>query len=138
MNPTLNTAPIQSQLTHIEQQLNSALHCLNTGDSPALVQASAQLKAASLELLGLVQNDHSLGRHQQPNRQPHQQSQASQQKTQISQLAQRLLSLRENLIRRTAYVERALQVVMPEAQKKPTYLSAGPYASSAASTSFHL
>jgi hypothetical protein len=44
----------------------------------------------------------------------------------IGQLAQRMIALRENLLRRSAYVDRALKVVLP-AVAESTYHPTGPY-----------
>ena len=106
---------IETQLALAEQQLNAAVHCLNEGHGQALMQASEGLQATAV---GLVQLMHTARTS----------AQAPEYAAKIGELAQRLISLRENLIRRSAYVERALKVVMP-AVEKATYQTRGPYGS---------
>ncbi len=109
-----NTA-IETQLALAEQQLNAAVHCLNEGHGQALTEASEGLRATAV---GLVQLMHAARGS----------AQAASHAAKMGDLAQRLISLRENLIRRSAYVERALKVVMP-AVEKTTYQTHGLYGS---------
>lgn len=106
---------IETQLVLAEQQLNAAVHCLNAGHGHALVQASEGLQATAVGLVQLMQVARST-------------TLAADYASRIGDLAQRLIYLRENLIRRSAYVERALKVVMP-AVEKTTYQTHGPFGS---------
>jgi hypothetical protein len=106
---------IEIQLALAEQQLDAAVHCLNEGHGQALMEASEGLQTTAVGLVQLMHTARS-----GPN--------ASHYGVKIGELAQRLISLRENLIRRSAYVERALKVVMP-AVEKTTYQTRGPYGS---------
>ena len=104
-----------SQLNLVEEQLNEAMRCLNDGDGQALVEASASLQATAMVLMQLMHT------HRRTNS-------AQQFGVQIGQLAKRLITLRENLVRRSAYVDRALKVVLPTTDVS-TYQSRGPYGS---------
>lgn len=112
----MKNTPIENQLALAEQQLDAAVLYLNAGHSDALLQASEGLQATAVGLVQLMQTAR-VG------------SLMSEHGAKIGELAQRLIVLRENLIRRSAYVERALKVVMPVVDK-PTYQSRGPYGSS--------
>jgi hypothetical protein len=107
---------IENQLVLAEQQLDAAVLSLQEGHGPALVQASERLKATAVGLVQLMNSARAT-------------SVKSEHAAKIGELAQRLISLRENLIRRSAYVERALKVVMPVVEKT-TYQTRGPYGSS--------
>ncbi len=112
----MQNTSIDAQLALAEQQLNAAVHCLNEGHDQALMDASEGLQATAVGLVQLMHNARTS-------------PQATDYAAKIGDLAQRLISLRENLIRRSAYVERALKVVMP-AVEKDTYQTRGPYGSS--------
>lgn len=93
---------VETQLEIVEKQLNEALSCLTEGDAQALVDASASLQSTAMTLVQLMHT--------------HRKSASPKQfGAKIGQLAQRLIELRENLVRRSAYVDRALQVVLPTA-----------------------
>lgn len=114
--PDMQNYSIENQLALAEQQLDAAMLCLDVGHSEALLQASAGLQATAVDLVRLMQvarADIVLSEYGEK----------------VGDLAQRLIALRENLIRRSAYVERALKVVMPVLDK-PTYQTRGPYGSS--------
>ncbi len=106
---------IETQLALAEQQLNAAVLSLNEGHGEALVEASEGLQATAVGLVQLMQASRT-------------NALASDYAAKMGDLAQRLISLRENLIRRSAYVERGLKVVMP-AVEKTTYQTHGPYGS---------
>lgn len=114
--PEMHNPSIESQLAFAEQQLNTAVHSLNAGHSQALMDASASLQATAVDLVQLMHTVRA-------------DTVMADYGVRIGELAQRLIALRENLIRRSAYVERALKVVMP-AVEKPTYQAQGPYGSS--------
>ena len=106
---------IETQLALAEQRLNVAVHCLNEGHGQALLEASEGLQVTAVGLVQLMQAARA-------------NDLAAEYAAKIGDLAQRLIFLRENLIRRSAYVERALKVVMP-AVEKTTYQTHGPYGS---------
>ena len=111
----MQNTTIDTQLALADQQLNAAVICLNEGHGQALVEASAGLQATAVALVQLMQTARVSFI-------------AVDQVAKMGDLARRLIALRENLIRRSAYVERALEVVMP-AVEKTTYHSMGPYGS---------
>lgn len=111
----MQTISVSSQLNLVENQLNEAMRCLNDGDSQALMDASASLQSTAMDLVQLMHTHRRTGGTQQFG-------------VQIGALAQRLIALRENLIRRSAYVDRALKVVLPTTDVS-TYQSRGPYGS---------
>lgn len=111
----LNIA-IETQLALAEQQLDAAVQCLNEGHGQALMDASESLQATAVGLVQLIKSARSS-------------AMAADYSARMGELAYRLISLRENLVRRSAYVERALKVVMP-AVEKTTYHGHGPYGSS--------
>ena len=108
-----NKLPVGAQLALVEKHLEAAVHCLNAGDAQALTQASEALQATAL---GLVQMMHTTRDGGSP----------LEFSAKIGQLAQRLIALRENLLRRSAFVDRALKVVIPTLSEA-TYQSTGPY-----------
>ena len=109
----MHQVSMDTQLNLVEKQLNEAMRCLIDGDSQALVDVSSQLQSTAVDLVQLMHTQRRMGRAQQFG-------------PQIGKLAQRLIELRENLIRRSAYVDRALQVVLPAADTA-TYQNRGPY-----------
>jgi hypothetical protein len=103
------------QLDLVEQQFSEVSVLLVSGESTDLVQSSTLLQKMAVELLhsshGLVATDA-----QQFHRRA----------ARIQGLARSLPVLREGLIRKLAYVESALKVVMPSAPSG-TYADRGPY-----------
>lgn len=116
----MNPVSIQQQLALVEQHLESAMRNLNDGRAQALVEASEGLQATAVGLVQLVNASR-----RSPDLTVH--------KEKIGLLAQKFIFLRENLIRRSAFVERALKVVMPTVEKS-TYQSTGPYRSTTRSS----
>ncbi len=110
----MNAPTIEQQLISVEHQLDEVVEHLGAGDAQALVQVSAGLQATAVGLVQLLQTSKTI-------------RVLPEQRHKMGQLAQRLLFLRESLLRRTAYVERALQVIMPTVEKT-TYFTPGPYA----------
>ena len=104
---------VEIQLNLVEKQLNEAMRYLSDGDSQSLVDVSASLQSTAVDLVQLMHTQRKMGGAQQFG-------------LKIGILAQRLLELRENLIRRSAYVDRALKVVLPSTDVT-TYQSRGPY-----------
>ena len=111
----MQNTSLDTQLALAEQQLNAAVYCLNEGHAQALMEASEGLQATAVGLVQLMHTARTV-------------APAADYAARIGDLAQRLISLRENLIRRSAYVERALKVVMP-AVERTTYQTQGPYGS---------
>ncbi|OYU43191.1 MAG: hypothetical protein CFE44_19755 [Burkholderiales bacterium PBB4] len=109
----MQNVSIETQLDIVETKLNDAMSCLTEGDAQALMDASASLQATAMTLVQLM---HTHRKSASPK----------QYGMQIGQLAQKLIELRENLVRRSAYVDRALQVVLPTADL-PSYQSRSPY-----------
>lgn len=96
----------------LESQLHAVKRSL-LGNSPDAVQASgATLQRLAVEFVQFVD---AVGRAQlaTPLRM-----------RRIKALSDGLASLRENLLRQAAYVDRALAIVMPGAREKPTYTGA--------------
>ena len=108
-----NKPSVDTQLALLAQTLDAASQCLNDGDAQALTQASEALQTTALGLLQMMQTTRIPTAHTELS-------------TQVGQLAQRLIALRENLLRRSAFVDRALKVVIPTVSAA-TYQPAGPY-----------
>ena len=95
-----NKLSIENQLVLVEQRLDDAVDCLNAGHAQALAQASEALQITAVDLVQMM-NRTRLG------------ASGPEFNARMGQVAQRLISLRENLLRRSAYVDRALKVVLP-------------------------
>ena len=108
-----NKHPLENQLRLVEQQLDAAVHCLNEGHAQALEQASEALQTTAVDLVQMMHGTRIATLPPELN-------------TKIGHLAQRLILLRENLLRRSAFVDRALKVVLPAAGET-TYQPLGPY-----------
>ena len=104
---------LDHQLDRLESELDQLRASLMDGD-PTLVQsASTSFQRLAVDFL---QMSDELGRTR---------SSTPARIQRIKQLAQNVGGLREILLRRTAYVDRALAVIVPGAQKT-TYAAAGP------------
>jgi hypothetical protein len=108
--------PFESQLDRIEQQFNALRGALVHGQAPDVQTAAANLQQLAVEFRQLID---SMGLHPLRNRAL---------TARIRTLAQSFPVLRDNLFRRTAYVEQALATVVPVAQSA-TYGAAKPYGS---------
>lgn len=106
---------IEDQLILVERQLNAAVDCLNDGDAEALAQASEALQITAVDL---VQMMHKTRMDATP----------AEVSLQIGHLARRLIALRENLLRRAAFVDSALKLVLPTVGET-TYQPTRPYGS---------
>lgn len=106
---------IENPLSRIESQCEVALATVETGDPVALEAASSALRQASIDFSRLLE-----GRAVD--------ALSSQEfKFRVKKIADSMTIQRENLIRRTAHVERALHALVP-ATRTTTYASAsGPY-----------
>ncbi|MGI9133994.1 MAG: hypothetical protein ACR2I0_08655 [Rhodoferax sp.] len=91
------------QLDRVEQQFNAVAAALIDGTPETIVSSSGQLQQLALQLHQLTAE---LGR--EPQVPPAALAR-------IKTLSRNLPLLRESLLRRNAYVERALQVIMPSA-----------------------
>jgi hypothetical protein len=96
---------LDSQLDLIEQQLDGVNVALLGSDPLAVQAASAQLQQLAVNFMH-VTNELGRGCLTMPLR-------AKRMKT----LASAIAALRENLLRRSAYIDRALEMVVPATQK---------------------
>ncbi len=103
----LNDA-LETSLTQIELQCESVAAAVASGEPQALESASNALRQAAVDLSALVQR---LGGPQQAGPELH---------TRLKKLAAQLNNQRENLLRRSAVVERSLHALVP-ATRKSTY-----------------
>ena len=97
---------LDTQLDLIEQQFNELRSTMLDGNPQQVQVASGALQQLAVDLLQMVDE---VGRMQR-----------------IHLLANAIQPLREGLLRHSAYVERALEIVIPAAQK-PTYASGAKY-----------
>ena len=100
---------LDAQLDRLDERFQ-ALAASLTGGSPDQVQLASQ--QFQLLAVALVQALDSASRRALAS---------PQRMRRIQLLAVGLASVRENLLRQSAYVERALEVVMPTARQKSTY-----------------
>ncbi len=104
-------AAIEHALTQIEQQCAQLQDALARGEPEALQQAGSNLRQLALDFSGL------LAQHEQAG------AAAPALRTRMKALAATLAALRENLLRRAAVVERAVDVILP-GREKTTYAPA--------------
>lgn len=100
--------PLETALSQIELQCESVAAAVASGEPLALESASTALRHAALEFSGLMER---LGGATQAS---------PELRTRLKKLATRLTIERENLIRRSVVIERALHAMMP-ATRKATY-----------------
>ncbi len=110
-----NKPSVDAQLALLESNLQDVDRCLHEGDAQALSQVSEALQTTAMDLLRMTHASRA-------------EASQTELSTKIGQLAQRLIALRENLLRRSALVDRALKVVMPTVSET-TYQPPGPYGS---------
>lgn len=101
-------AEIEKPLSLIEFQCESVAAAVATGEPQMLENASNALQQAALDFSGLMDR---LGGAQQAGPELH---------ARLKKLAEQLTIQRENLIRRSVVVERALHALVP-ATRKSTY-----------------
>ncbi len=115
-----NKPSIENQLILVEHRLDAAVECLNAGHAQALAQASEALQITAVDLVQMMHKTRI-------------DAISPEIRAKIGQLAQRFIALRENLLRRSAFVDRALKVVLPsvgESSYQPTRpYGAGPRSS---------
>lgn len=107
------SSSIENLLLLAEQQLDVAGNCLKAGNAQSLIEASEALQITAVDLARLAYNTG-------PGVSP---AEAS---ARMDLLASRLMSLRENLLRHSAFVDRALMVVLPSVGET-TYHPKRPY-----------
>lgn len=106
---------LDTQLDCLEKQIKELNESL-VGTNPTAVQAGATtLQRMAIEL---VQMANGAGRNQLTTPRG---------LRRLKALANGIASLRETLLRRMAYVDRALEVVMPETRSKSTYAGGSAY-----------
>lgn len=113
------TSSFDSHISLLEAQFREISAALSDSESLAMVlSSSTALQQLTVEL---VQMADAIGRDQlrSPNH-----------LRRMSALASGMVALRENLARHSAYVERALEVLVPASRQKSTYADSGMYAAS--------
>lgn len=113
------TPSFDTHISLLEAQFREVSDALMDRESPALMlSSSATLQRLTVELVHMAD---AVGRHQlrSPNH-----------LRRMSALASGMVALRENLVRHSAYVERALEVLVPATRQKSTYADSGIYAAS--------
>lgn len=114
----MSLSSLEQQLDRIEHQFNLVSSALIGGDPDAVQNASAQLQQVAVSFAQMVDASRRYGIN------------LASLAPRIKAVAEGLPGLRANLLRRSAYVERALQLVVPAATQKTTYAaSAGVYGS---------
>lgn len=113
----MTTSSLDTQLGLIEQQFNELSAILVDGNPSGVQSASAAMQQLAVDFIQMADE---MGRA----------SLASQSRVlRLQTLATTLPILRANLLRRSAYVERALEMVMPATQKTSTYAGSSTYGS---------
>jgi hypothetical protein len=114
----MSLTTLEQQLSLLEAQFNAVSNALIAPDPVDVQTSSAQLQQLAVEFLQMRDD---CGRNSLNT--PHL-------VLRLQALAQGMPMVRENLLRRSAYVERALALLVPQAQAQSTYSdSSGPYAS---------
>jgi hypothetical protein len=104
-------AAVEHALSQIERQCESLATALARGEPLALEQAATGLRQMAIGFSDLLQQHEQAAGFTPALR------------TRVKALAAALAALRENLLRRAAVVERALDVVLP-GREQPTYAAA--------------
>jgi hypothetical protein len=106
---------LDTQLDLLESHFHALTASLMDGRSDAFLAGGAVLQRLAVELAqmtnGLSQAELNVSRRMQ----------------RIKVLASGMANLRESLLRQMAYVDRALEVVVPATREKATYAGAGAY-----------
>lgn len=108
---------LEQQFDLLEQQFNEVSSALVDGDPVAVQASSAALQQLSVDFVEIADE---LGRGCLA---------PAHLALRLKALAEGLPTLRENLLRRSAYVDRALQLVVPATQNATYAKTAGPYGS---------
>ncbi|QTN30278.1 hypothetical protein HZ993_11020 [Rhodoferax sp. AJA081-3] len=111
----MQNSSLDTQLDLLESQLNALSASLVEGRPDALQSGSAALQRLAVDLLQ-VTGGKGLAQFKQPR-----------QRRRVQVLATGIANLRENLLRHMAYVDRALEIVVPATRDKATYAGSGAY-----------
>ena len=111
----MQNSSLDTQLDLLESQLNALSASLVEGRPDALQSGSAALQRLAVDLLQ-VTGGKGLVQFKQPR-----------QRRRVQVLATGIANLRENLLRHMAYVDRALEIVVPATRDKATYAGSGAY-----------
>ncbi|MES2581489.1 MAG: hypothetical protein V4627_02135 [Pseudomonadota bacterium] len=111
----MQTSKLDTQLDLLESQFNTLAASLMDGKSDALLAGGAGLQRLAVEMAQMVEG---LG---------HTEIKSPHRMQRIKVLASGVASLRESLLRHMAYVERALEIVVPATRDKATYAGGGAY-----------
>ncbi len=106
---------LEQQLDLLERQFNEVSSALIGGEPLAVQAASAALQQFAVDFLQIADE---YGRSS---------ALKGTMALRVKALAENLPMLRENLLRRTSYVDQALQLVIPATQKVTYGSSSGPY-----------
>jgi hypothetical protein len=106
---------IDDQLDLLEERFQALASSLIDGNPEVLQSASASLQILAVELVQMLNAD---GRGQLG---------ASGRSRRVRALAGGLATVRENLFRQSAYVDRALELIVPATQQKSTYSGSRAY-----------
>jgi hypothetical protein len=113
----MSLTTLEQQLSLLEAQFNAVSSALIAADPVDVQTSSAQLQQLAVEFLQMLDD---CGRNSLHS--PHL-------ALRLQALTQGMPMVRENLLRRSAYVERALALLVPQAQAQSTYSSSNdPYA----------
>lgn len=118
----MSHSSLEQQLDRVELQFNAVSSALIGGDPEAVQAASAMLQQLAVRFVQMVDE---MGRDRAGS------VAVASLSPRIQALAAGMPALRENLLRRSAYVERALQLVVPATQKTTYAAHTGPYGSGA-------
>jgi len=111
----MQNTSLDTQLDLLESQLNALSASLLEGSPDTLVSGSAALQRLAVDLVR-VTGGKGL-----------EQLKQARQRRRVRVLATGLANLRENLLRQMAYVDRALEIVVPATRDKSTYAGSGAY-----------
>lgn len=112
------TPDFDNQICLLEAQFRDVSAALLDGDPVAMQSNSVTLQGLAVGLAHMV--DQAGGRNQ---------LNSSGHLRRINALSSGMVALRENLLRQSAYVERALEVLVPATRQKSTYAGGGVYGS---------
>lgn len=107
------------QLSLLESQLHELTASLLEGSPATLQDASAKLQHLTVELLRMAKDTKRVALREPMDMR------------RVVALSNGMASFRENLLRRSAYIDSALGVLIPESKNKSTYTGSSVYGSSA-------
>ncbi len=106
---------LDTQLDLLESQFSALAASLMDGRPEAFLAGGAGLQRLAVELSQMV------------NGMGHAELKSSRRTQRVKALAGGIANLRENLLRHMAYVDRALEIVVPATRDKTTYAGSGAY-----------